>query len=156
MVRFDGLTGLFRGRPRVEPEELQRYREAVVPLVEQLGGLYRRWREDLLLDAPEPDLANSASIQRWEAAGLRDRLVVIEPPAALARAHGDLAVLAGDTARAAQLLSNGYRFHSSTARCDGQALMLASEARFGTLSQTLARLGLSVEDGADGDAATGQ
>lgn len=150
MPGLDDLSRLFRGRARVEPAELERYASAVGPLVEQLGGLYRRWRADLELDGPDDDLANAASIQRWEAAGLRDRLAALDPAASLARAHADLVALAADTARAAQLLSNGYRFHSSRARCDGQALMLEVEERHAALRRSLEELGVSF--GADADA----
>lgn len=152
MPGLDDLTRLFRGRIRVEPEELGRYGEAAGPMVEQLGALYRRWRDDLELDAPDDDLANSASIRRWEAAGLRGRLLDVEPPPALARLHAELIGLTENTARAAQLLSNGYRFHSSRARCDGQALMLEAEERHASVRRTLEQLGLSFPADADADA----
>jgi hypothetical protein len=153
MPPLERLTGFLRGQPRLEPAELERYGAAVRPLAEELGRLYLRWRDGLELDAPQDDLANSASIQRWEAAGLSERLAAVAPPAALARLHAELAALTLDTARAAQLLSNGLRFHSSRARCQGQALMLDAEARFATLRGNLARVGLSVElDDVAGDA----
>ena len=113
-------------------------------MTERLGALYARWRQDLELLSAEPEMANAASIQRWEAAGLLDRSRTVQPPAALLRAHSELRSIIADTARAAQLLSNGYRFHSSRARCDGHALMLASEARFSALCESLAASGLSI------------
>jgi len=152
MTPLERFTGLLRGQPRLDPDELERYGTAVRPLAEQLGRLYARWRADLELDAAEEDLANSASIQRWEAAGMSERVTAVEPPPPLARLHAELAALTVETARAAQLLSTGYRFHSSRARCEGQALMLEAEARFGSLRQSFARLGVSVEPSADGDA----
>ena len=156
MAPIERLTGLLRGHARPDPRELERYGSAVTPLAAQLGRLYRRWRTDLELDAPQDDLANSASIQRWEAAGLRERLAAVEPPEGLARLHAELVALTVETARAAQLLSNGYRFHSSSARCDGQALMLESEARFDSLRTSLARAGLSVEPDGGDDARSGR
>jgi hypothetical protein len=141
---FPRLTALFRAGPAVSPTELQSYADAVGPLLERLGGLYVRWRQSLELDAQEEVLANAGSIQRWEAAGLRDRLRGVEPPAGLARAHAELILVAANTARASQLFSNGYRFHSSSARCDGHALLLASEERFAALRADLERRGISV------------
>ena len=156
MAPIERLAALLRGRARVEPDELERYGAAVRPLAEQLDRLYQRWRADLELDTPEDDLANSASIRRWEAAGLGDRLAAIEPPRPLARLHAELAAVIAETTRAAQLLSNGYRFHSSRARCDGQALMLEAEARFGSLRESLARVGLSGGPDRAGDARAGR
>lgn len=153
MPGLDDLSRLFRGRARPEPEALDCYATAVRPLLEQLRSLYQRWHQDLELDAPDDDLANAASIQRWEAAGLRDRLAEIEPPPPLARAHADLLALVTDTVRAAQLLSNGYRFHSSRARCDGQALMLEADERFRPLLQNLEQLGVRFAADADAGAA---
>ena len=115
-----------------------------------LAGIYARWRRDLAMDIGADEFANAASIQRWEAAGLMERLRSTPPPPELSRQHGDLAAVAADTARAAQLLSNGYRFHSSRARCDGQALMLAAEQRFATICGALEQRGISVpRDGDD-------
>lgn len=156
MPSLTHLTSLFRGRARVEPAELQRYTSAIRPIVAQLGALYVRWRTDLEVDSMQEDQADAASIQRWEAAALRDQLAAVVAPAPLARLHADIEALAGDTARAAQLLSNGFRFHNSRARCDGHALMLESQARFDTLRRGLGRHGISVERAAGDDAAPGR
>jgi hypothetical protein len=144
------LNGLFRPRAALSADELQTYADAVGPSIEQLGALYLRWRESLELDAPDEQLANAGSIQRWQAAGLRDSLRRITPPPALARPHADLVAIATSTARASQLLSNGYRFHSSSARCDGHALLLSTEERLAALRAELERRGLSVHHGPAG------
>jgi hypothetical protein len=141
------LNGLFRHRVALSADELQAYAEAVGPLIEQLGALYLRWRQSLELDTSDEELANAGSIQRWQAAGLRNDLRRITPPPALARPHADLVVIATNTARASQLLSNGYRFHSSGARCDGHALLLSTEERFAALRTELERQGFSVDHG---------
>jgi hypothetical protein len=138
------LNGLFRPRTGLSAAELQAYADAVGPSIERLGALYLRWRQSLELDAPDEQLANAGSIQRWQAAGLRDTLQGITPPPALTRSHADLVAIATNTARASQLLSNGYRFHSSSARCDGHALLLSTEERFAALRTELERQGLSV------------
>ena len=144
MPSLEDLSGLLRGRRRPDPAELEVYARAITPLVERLGALFVRWRRDLEIDAPADDLADAASIQRWEAAGLRDALGEITPPPALTRLHADLLEVTADTVRATQLVSNGYRFHSSNARCDGHALMLAAEERHTALRQALDRQGISV------------
>jgi len=141
------LNGLFRPRAALSAEELQAYADAVGPLIEQLGALYLRWRQSLELDAPDEQLANAGSIQRWQAAGLRNTLRCIMPPPALTRPHAELVAIATSTARASQLLSNGYRFHSSSARCDGHALLLSTEEHFTALRTELERQGLSVHPG---------
>ena len=150
------ITNLFRGRPAVEPAEADRYGAAVQPLLQDLYELFVRWRQDLELDSPEEGLANAASIQRWQAASIRDQLVAVERPVAFSKLHDDLGTIALDTARAAQLLSNGYRFHSSRARCDGHALMLTAEARLDALLRALADYGVSVEHAAHDAAGSGQ
>jgi hypothetical protein len=147
------LSDLFRARATVDPDELKSYSNSLRPVAERLGALYARWRQDLGLISREDELANAASIQRWEAAGLLDRLRALQPPSALARDHAALEAVLLETVRASQLLSNGYRFCSSNARCDGHALMLACEERFKTLSANLAQSGVSVKNG--GAAANG-
>jgi hypothetical protein len=141
------LSHLFRARATVDPDELKNYSDALRPVAERLGALYGRWRQDLELISREDELANAASIQRWEAAGLLDKLRPLQPPSALARDHAELRTVVLETVRASQLLSNGYRFCSSSARCDGHALMLACQERFETLCANLAQSGISVTNG---------
>ena len=87
--------------------------------------------------------------QRWEAAGLAERLQAEQPPAPLTRQHAELQGIATDTARAAQLLSNSYRFHHSSTRCDGQALMLDVEERLAALRRSLEQCGVTVPPESD-------
>jgi hypothetical protein len=141
------LSDLFRNRAIADPDELNSYSDALRPVAERLGALYGRWRQDLELISREDELANAASIQRWEAAGLLDRLRPLQPPSALARDHTELETVLLETVRASQLLSNGYRFCSSSARCDGHALMLACQERFERLCANLAQSGVSVKNG---------
>src|SRR4051812_34664328 len=91
------LNELFRPRPPLSATELQAYAEAAGPSIEQLGALYLRWRESLELDAPDEQLANAGSIQRWQAAGLRDTLQRVAPPPGLSRVHADLVAIATST-----------------------------------------------------------
>jgi hypothetical protein len=147
MPSLDFVVRLFRAGPKVTPPELNAYGERLAPITGRLRGLYARWRETLEHLSREDELANTASIQRWEAAGLLDELRPIQPPEPLAQAQVELESIVADTARASQLLSNGYRFTSSRARCEGQALMLASEERFQKLCQALSEDGVNVLEG---------
>jgi hypothetical protein len=147
MPSLDFVVRLFRAGPKVTPPELNAYGERLAPMTGRLRGLYARWRETLEHLSREDELANTASIQRWEAAGLLDELRPIQPPEPLAQAQVELESIVADTARASQLLSNGYRFTSSRARCEGQALMLASEERFQRLCQALSEDGVNVLEG---------
>lgn len=153
MASLSRFADFFRPHQRVDASQLQSYGDSVLPALERLAEIWTRWRQDLELETPEDDLANAASIQRWEAAGLLERLQAIQPPPTLARCHAELLEIVHDLVRASQQLSNGYRFHSSRARCDGHALMLATEARFHALRRAFAESGLSAALGADGDAA---
>lgn len=153
MPSLNRFADLFRSQQRVDPTQLQAYADIIVPALQRLADIWTRWRQDLVLEAREDDLANAASIQRWEAAGLLERLQALEPPAALERCHAELLEVVHDLVRATQQLSNGYRFHSSRARCDGHALMLATEERFTALRRAFAQRGFSAGGGADGDAA---
>jgi hypothetical protein len=106
--------------------------------------VHRDWERARELDSTSDEMASTASIKRWEVAGLIDSLESIEPPAPLARLHHELVAVATETARATQRLSSGYRFHSSRSLCDGQAMMTSVESRLETLCRELTRLGVSV------------
>ena len=48
----------------------------------------------------------------------------LEPPRSLLDVQRDVQSAVVASARACQLLANGYRFHKSDAVCDGQALLV--------------------------------
>ncbi len=84
----------------------------------------------------EPDyarLANTAAVNRWELMRLRKRAERLHAPRGLQRAHEDLLTAVTASARACQLLANGYRFHKSEAICDGQALFVETLDELSTL-----------------------
>jgi hypothetical protein len=75
----------------------------------------------------EPDnarLANAAAVNRWELMRLAREIEQLEAPRSLANIHRDVHNAVVGSARACQLLANGYRFHKSEAVCDGQALLV--------------------------------
>jgi len=75
----------------------------------------------------EPDytrLANAAAVNRWELMRMAREAESLEAPRSLASVHREVQNTVIGSARACQLLANGYRFHKSEAVCDGQALLL--------------------------------
>jgi hypothetical protein len=129
--------GTFLQLLRLQPLQEQRTQRAYSAEVEQLAERLRQIFDDwVALREIEPDnarLANAAAVNRWELMRLAKRSESLEPPRPLASTKRDIheAVLA--SARACQLLANGYRFHKSEAVCDGQALLVETVQELGTL-----------------------
>jgi hypothetical protein len=75
----------------------------------------------------EPDnarLANASAVNRWELMRLAKQTERLRPPRSMNGLHRDVQAAVEASARACQLLANGYRFHKSEAVCDGQALLV--------------------------------
>jgi len=120
---FRWLSSLFHRPPEPEPEAVEDYRAAILPLLERAERLYQQWLEDVETVSDSERLANIASTQSWELATLSERLQACTPPEALAGTHAKCTEAFRLTRRAGQLLSTGYRYHSSDALCDGHALL---------------------------------
>jgi hypothetical protein len=105
--------------------------------VQQVAARLRQVFDDwVAMREIEPDnarLANAAAVNRWELMRLAKHTELLEPPRPLLSVHRDVhnAVLA--SARACQLLANGYRFHKSEAVCDGQAMLVEKAQDMGHL-----------------------
>lgn len=153
MSLFSNLFRL-RQRPSVDPRELAAYAELVQHTFGRAIQLHEAWFAEAALGRDEEDLANQAAIHRWEAAGLADGLRRVGPPAGFARAHQLLVEVLERMARAARLLSNGYRFHNASTRCDGQALLLDTAARLRRAQKLYEQQGLSVAPAASEASAT--
>jgi hypothetical protein len=69
-------------------------------------------------------LANTSAVNRWELMRLAKESEHIHAPRALSDVHRDASAAVTASARACQLLANGYRFGKSEAICDGQALFV--------------------------------
>src|SRR5262245_8199486 len=101
-------------------EALSRYRECAGGFVTRAQTIRDDW---VALREVEPEferLANSAAVNRWEILRLCRQMEDLDPPRGANGVHRDLYTTMGDSARACQLLANGYRFHKSEAVCDGQ------------------------------------
>ena len=141
------LGRLFQKSPRSDPLQLEAYASAVRPLFSRVSALYEAWFERFSLEARDEDLANLAAINRWETAGLLEAARLLDPPKGLERAHGILLRVLERSARGSHLLSSGYRFNSSRARCDGQALLLEGAERLLHCQKLLEQCGVSVAPG---------
>jgi hypothetical protein len=113
------------------------YRAEVQHLASRVRRVFDEW---VAMREVEPDnarLANAAAVNRWELMRLARCAEALEPPRALSGNQRDVyyAVLA--SARASQLLANGYRFHKSEAVCDGQSMLVESVHDIGELVSEL-------------------
>ncbi|MCC7104542.1 MAG: hypothetical protein IT307_05315 [Chloroflexi bacterium] len=145
-LMFSQLFGI-RGKPPVDPRQLAEYGALAQHVFSRTAALHEAWFVKASLEGQEEDLANVAAIHRWEAAGLAVILKQVEPPPGFTRAHQQLVDVVERVARASRLLSTGYRFHSSSARCDGQALMVETAQRLRLVQRRLEERGISVAPG---------
>jgi hypothetical protein len=100
------------------------YRLEVEHIASRIRTAFDEWLE---LREIEPDfirLANAAAVNRWELMRVAKEAESLEPPRSLGNMHRGVQNAVVGSARACQLLANGYRFHKSEAVCDGQALLL--------------------------------
>jgi hypothetical protein len=122
----------------VEEQRLQRaYRAEVEKLATRVREIYDEW---LVLREHESDnfeLANAAAVHRWELMRLSRSLDELAAPRSWTGVHRDLQNAVAGTARACQLLANGYRGHKSVVVCDGQALLVESVADLSALLDQL-------------------
>jgi hypothetical protein len=113
-------------RPQsIQEQRAQRlYTAQVQQLAARLRAVFDDWG---IMREIEPDnsrLANAAAVNRWELMRLAKEVEHLEPPRSLLNVQRDVHSAIIGSARACQLLANGYRFHKSEAVCDGQALLV--------------------------------
>ena len=126
---------------RPQSLEEQRAQRVYSAEVQQLAARLRQVFDDwVALREVEPDnarLANSAAVNRWELMRLAKHSESLEPPRSLLGIHRDVHNAVLGSARACQLLANGYRFHKSEAVCDGQAMLVETVQDLGDLVSQL-------------------
>jgi hypothetical protein len=108
---------------------LEAYAHEVIPVLDRAEWLYQYWLEQSTLFTDSEKLGNVAAIHRWETATMGRTLERVTPPAELAGIHESVVDALEMASRAAQLLSNGSRFHNANAVCEGQAMLTASRER---------------------------
>lgn len=109
------------------------YRAEVQQIAIRMQSVFDEW---LALREVEPDntqLANAAAVNRWELMRLAKSAEHLDPPRGFASIHRDVQNAVLGSARACQLLANGYRVHKSEAVCDGQALLVETVADINAL-----------------------
>jgi hypothetical protein len=135
-----GVLGIIAhklGFDRQPNEELVAYARQVQPLVRRAKRLYRAWLARAQ-DLPNPDeLANAASVLRWEFATALESLAAVAPPSRADRVHAQLRAGLTDAARAAQLIGAGYRSTTYGTVCDGQSLFARTDARMSEILELL-------------------
>ena len=115
---------LLRPQTLQEQRAIRGYRVQVQHMADRLRAIFDEW---IALREVEPDyarLANAAAVNRWELMRLAKEVEHLEPPRSLLNVQRDVQSAMVGSARACQLLANGYRFHKSEAVCDGQALLV--------------------------------
>ena len=122
--------GRFIRRTPLPPADLlEAYAHEVIPVLDRAEWLYQYWLEQSTLFTDSEKLGNVAAIHRWETATMGRSLERVVPPAVLAGAHERVIDALELASRAAQLLSNGSRFHNANAVCEGQSMLMASRER---------------------------
>lgn len=122
--------GRFIRRPPLPPADLlEAYAHEVIPVLDRAEWLYQYWLEQSTLFTDSEKLGNVAAIHRWETATMGRSLERVIPPSVLAGAHDRVIDALEMASRAAQLLSNGSRFHNANAVCEGQSMLSASRER---------------------------
>jgi hypothetical protein len=99
--------------------------------------VFNDWLSLREIESDNGELANAAAVNRWALMRLARSAEMLEPPRSWAGIHRDVHTAVLGSARACQLLANGYRGHKSEAVCDGQALLLDSVADINALVDQL-------------------
>ena len=113
-------------RPQtIQEQRAQRsYRADIQQLAGRLRSILDEWIVLRELESDYTRLANASAVNRWELMRLAQEAEHLDPPRSLANVHRDVQNAVVGSARACQLLANGYRFHKSEAVCDGQAMLV--------------------------------
>jgi hypothetical protein len=126
---LSAIGRLIRRAPPPPAEILEAYAHEVIPVLDRAEWLYDYWLEQSTLFTDGEKLGNVAAIHRWETATMGRSLERVIPPAVLAGAHEQVIDALELASRAAQLLSNGSRFHNANAVCEGQSMLAVSRER---------------------------
>ena len=115
---------LLRPQSLQEQRAQRLYAAQVQELVARLPAMFDDWGVMREIEPDNARLANAAAVIRWELMRLAKEVEHLEPPRSLFNVQRDVQSAIVGSARACQLLANGYRFHKSEAVCDGQALLV--------------------------------
>ena len=113
-------------RPRTLDEQRQHreYCEHVHAVSGRVRSIFDAWVAMREVEGNYARLANASAVNRWELMRLAKQSERVYAPRALSDVQRETSQAVTASARACQLLANGYRFHKSEAICDGQALLV--------------------------------
>jgi len=119
-------TFLQRLRPTSDQDQHEQhlYRTQAQQFVTRIQAIFDRWLSLREVESDNSQLANAAAVSRWELMRMAGSLEQLSPPRSLAGMHRAVEQALLTSARACQLLANGYRGHKAEVVCDGQALLL--------------------------------
>ena len=120
-------TFLQRLRATSQPQEQHAqhlYRTEAQQFVSRVQAIFDEWLRLHEIESDNGALANAAAVSRWELMRMARSLEHLSPPQSLASVHRAVQTALLNSARACQLLANGYRGHKAEVVCDGQALLL--------------------------------
>ena len=103
------------------------YRDHVEAISTRVRDVFDTWNATREIEPDYSRLANTAAVNRWELMRLVKQAERLHAPRMLGGTHRDLLAAVTASARACQLLANGYRFHKSDAICDGQAMLVETK-----------------------------
>jgi hypothetical protein len=109
------------------------YRTEAQQFVSRVQAIFDDWLSLREIESDNSALANAAAVSRWELMRMARALEHLSPPRSLAGIHRAVQSALLTSARACQLLANGYRGHKAEAVCDGQALLLEMVAEINGL-----------------------
>jgi hypothetical protein len=124
---------LLRPARAQEHRALRGYRAEAEELASRVGAMFAEWVRTREIEPDNGRLANIAAVNRWELLRMATDAEQLEPPRAVRSIHNEMHNAVLGSARAFQLLANGYRSHSSDAVCDGQALLVTTVEEIGQL-----------------------
>jgi hypothetical protein len=100
------------------------YRIEAQQFVSRVQAIFDDWLRLREIESDNGALANAAAVSRWELMRMARALEHLSPPRSLGGVHRAVQSALLTSARACQLLANGYRGHKAEVVCDGQALLL--------------------------------
>jgi hypothetical protein len=115
---------LLRPQTLEDQRALRVYRGHVEAISTRVRDVFEAWNAAREIEPDYMRLANTAAVNRWELMRLAKQTERLQAPRMLGGTHREVLAAVTASARACQLLANGYRFHKSDAICDGQAMLV--------------------------------
>jgi hypothetical protein len=132
-VAFATLLQRLRPTSTQEQHAQHQYRAEAQHFVARVQSICDNWLRVRETESDNGQLANAAAVSRWELMRLAGSLEHLSPPRSLASVHRTVQEVLLNSARACQMLANGYRGHKAEVVCDGQALLLEMVAEINGL-----------------------